>query len=60
MAALKIALTQLASMLNLQYTVLSTKGDELEAQQVAFAAIADIKDSGCLDESVTPFLYGYL
>lgn len=42
MAVLKNALTQLASMLNLQYTVLSTKGDELEAQQVAFAAIADI------------------
>lgn len=55
MAALKNALTQLASMLNLQYTVLSTKGDELEAQQVAFAAIADIKDSGCLDECVTSY-----
>jgi len=54
-AALKNALTQLASMLNLQYTVLSTKGDELEAQQVAFAAIADIKDSGCLDECVTSY-----
>lgn len=55
MAALKNALIQLASMLNLQYTVLSTKGDELEAQQVAFAAIADIKDSGCLDECVTSY-----
>lgn len=55
MAALKIALSQLASMLNLQYTNLPTKGDELEAQQVEFLAIAAIKDSGCLDESVTSY-----
>lgn len=55
MAALKIALSQLASMLNLQYTNLPTKGDELEAQQVEFLAIAAIKDSGCLDECVTSY-----